>query len=155
MAFPMANICSFTLHAISLGMRVRPLPAGRPPSPSRLIRSSPLRWWKRPLLVLIQFDISCYGSSEAHTKVAPEIDPDRNHLFSSAVSLNSFTGCFSCFLSFTCEDFQISRSRGQSWSQFQILVLFSSAVATLQGRGKIEPKKPAGIKARPGPSPIN
>lgn len=84
-----------------------------PPSPSRPIQSSTVRWWKMLLLVLIQFDISYYGSSEAHTKVALEIDWDRNHFFRSTVSLSSHVGYCFCFLSFTCEDFQINRGRGR------------------------------------------
>lgn len=107
-----------------------------------------------PLLVLIQFDISYYGSSEAHTKVALETDRDRKHFFCSTLSLSALMGYFSCFLS--CEDFQINRTRGQRAEVEQItevtcvnvsnllnlygrkkksncIVFFSYTVAGLQG----------------------
>lgn len=89
MAFPVANICPFTLHAISPAMKEWPLHAA--PSSVSLsppIQSSTARWWRTLLLVLIQFDISYYGSSEARTMAALEIDQDRNHFFCAVLSLS-------------------------------------------------------------------
>lgn len=110
--FPMANICSFTPHAISLAMRGWPLHAAPPPpSPSRPIQTSTARRWKMLLLVLIQFDICYYGSSEAYTKVALEIQQTGTVSFAPPFPFLA-RGLFSYFLSVTCGGFSAQRGQG-------------------------------------------
>lgn len=74
--FPVANISSFTLYAISLfNESMTPIlqPClGLPLGPSKALDITTARWWKMSLLVLIQFDICRYGSSEAQTKMVTE-----------------------------------------------------------------------------------
>lgn len=61
------------------------------------------------LLVLIQFDISYYGSSEAYKKVALEIDPTGSISFALSFPFLAL-GLFSYFLSHV-GDFQLNEGR--------------------------------------------
>lgn len=64
------------------------------------------------LLVLIQFDISYYGSSEAYTKVALEIDRTGTISFVLSFPFLARLGLFSYFLSVTCGGFSSQRGQG-------------------------------------------
>ena len=91
---PVANISSLSLYTISLFNESMTPICGPclclPLGPSRARDITTERWRKMSHLVLIQFDISCYGPFEAHTEPVLEIVTEEGAicLFCCSVSLS-------------------------------------------------------------------